>query len=105
MMQLQSMVGVPERVDRYPSSYQQSVQPMIPNQIRAQDSYSYQSPNMSSVQNTYSLPNRRYDYSYSSPSPVIGTHQPPTPPGEEVNKLSLPSISRLLEISDGKIIH
>jgi hypothetical protein len=45
---------------------------------------------------------RRYEYGYSTQSPAMASNAPPSPPGEEVKQMSLPSISSLLEISDGE---
>jgi hypothetical protein len=100
------MVGVPDRVERYEPSYQQPVQPLMQSHIRPQESYGFQNAaNVTPPTNTYSMPvHRRYDYAYTTQSPAVATNTPPSPPGEDINKLSLPSISSLLEISDGKII-
>jgi hypothetical protein len=95
------MVAVPDRVDRYEPSYQQSLQPLMQSAMRAQDSYPY--PNatpITPVSAGYNMTaQRRYEYAYpNSASNMV----PPSPPGDD-HKLSLPSISKLLEISDGQL--
>ena len=99
MLQLQSMVGVPERVDRYEPQYQTPLQPVMQSHMRPQDGYSY--PSAAPVPTTYSLPaQRRYDYYTNANSATVTPNAPPSPPAEEVSKQKLPSISSLLEISD-----
>ena len=107
MLQLASMVAVPERVDRYDPPYQQPVQPLMQNHMRPQEPYSYQNTTaVTPVSSTYSVPvQRRYDYGYAAQSSAMASNAPPSPPGEEVKQLSLPSISSLLEISDGEKIY
>ena len=105
MLQLASMVALPERVDRYDPPYQQPVQPLMQNHMRAQEPFSFQNTaSVTPVSSTYSVPvQRRYDYGYAAQNPTMASNAPPSPPGEDVKHLSLPSISSLLEISDGKI--
>jgi hypothetical protein len=91
------MVAVPDRVDRYEPTYQQPLQPLM----QTPTTYSYPGATpITPVSAGYSMTaQRRYEYAYPSSA---STMVPPSPPGDDAHKLSLPSISKLLEISDGR---
>ena len=102
MLHVASAMGVPDRLGRYTQSYHHAVQnPMLESQMRAANQYPYGTgPNMASV---YPVPpQRRYDYGYQANTPNVVSNAPPSPPIEDANKPSLPSISSLLEISDSE---
>jgi hypothetical protein len=99
-MQSSRMVGVMGRDDRFDVHLQNQHHLLPHRRTRAHDPQPQ--PGSSLVSNPYSHSSHSpYDYSYQQHrSPV--PQSPPSPPGEDTIKPSLPSISSLLGMADGE---
>jgi uncharacterized Zn-finger protein len=100
-MQSSSMVGIVGRDEGYQAQLHQQ-QHLLPHQrARAQDSQAVTSSPAGA--NQYTNPaQQHYDYSYHHRTSA--PQSPPSPPGEDTIKPSLPSMSSLLVMAEGEVI-
>lgn len=93
MMQVSNMVRIPSRDEALEAQFRQQ------QQFYSQPRPRVHEPAMMS--NPYSTPATQ-SYGYSYQQRAVAPQSPPSPPGEEVNKTTLPSISSLLGMAEGK---
>jgi hypothetical protein len=96
-MQSSSMVGIVGRDDRFEAQLQHHQKLHLSHQrARAHDSQAL----TTSPAVTSQYPNHPYDYAYHHRA--AAPQSPPSPPGEDTIKPSLPSISSLLGMTEGE---